>query len=612
MRYTLALAALAFLLDFSGAAARTWRSISGEYSVEAEFVSFKEGQVRLRRTGGRLITVPLEKLSPGDQQYVRSRAGRPSADASRTWTSNCGRYTTEAAAVSVEMGTVWLRKVDGTLIAVPLGDLSEADQKYIRALPYRAKRPDQELSDGVAADNSSGGQPETNGPQTVVLQLRRLEQVGRSARSRSPSDAAFRRTYPQSFSMQIGRGRADARPTTYARFVKKEPTEFHSEYPLRGVATLGTAQYGFVLDKAEPAAPGYGRLYFDVNHNGDLTDDSPIEVEPEEGGQPDSYSWHCFPRVDLRVPVGQTETDYAFFFTASWRKSSSYEYVSAMLNAAAYLEGNITLNGKQKHLVLLDLNSNGRFDDRCEVLRTGKPSGGEVYLRYGDTLLVGSNQKDFSRYGPTIGENQQYLSELVKIDGQFYKLEISATADRITLTPDRTPVGYVTNPNEGFRGTVYGDKGVVGISGAASGPIQLPVGEWRLLAYTINRPTLADAPRGGGYARTPYPPTVGQPARSARSQPTYATVSARCTGDYKPVRVGKAETVVMPFGPPYKPVVKVVSKSSTQVQLSLSIVGSAGEICNGLTVNGRRPPNPEFTICTPTGDEIEKGKFEYG
>ena len=42
---------------------RTWRDASGSFEVEATFVGSEEGKVTLKRKDGRLVTVPLEKLS---------------------------------------------------------------------------------------------------------------------------------------------------------------------------------------------------------------------------------------------------------------------------------------------------------------------------------------------------------------------------------------------------------------------------------------------------------------------------------------------------------------------------------------------------------------------
>lgn len=63
---------------------RTWTDSSGEFTVEAEFVDFVEGKVRLKRTDGRIITVPIEKLSEADQKFVRSQSAGPAESGDST------------------------------------------------------------------------------------------------------------------------------------------------------------------------------------------------------------------------------------------------------------------------------------------------------------------------------------------------------------------------------------------------------------------------------------------------------------------------------------------------------------------------------------------------
>ena len=129
----------------------------------------------------------------------------------------------------------------------------------------------------------------------------------------------------------------------FKRIVKKEP-KYITAHPFRGVVKLGGQEYAFVLDASPPKeepklkpgkekppaaakaaqaksvwaqqigavlgtptapaesrskAPRYNRLYFDLNHNGDLTDDKPIDAETTPGGvvMPADYSPLQFPRV---------------------------------------------------------------------------------------------------------------------------------------------------------------------------------------------------------------------------------------------------------------------------------------------------------------------------
>jgi len=52
---------------------RIWTDITGKYKVEAEFVDFKEGMVRLKKQDGSLLTVAIETLGNADQRYVKSQ-----------------------------------------------------------------------------------------------------------------------------------------------------------------------------------------------------------------------------------------------------------------------------------------------------------------------------------------------------------------------------------------------------------------------------------------------------------------------------------------------------------------------------------------------------------
>ena len=67
--------------------------------------------------------------------------------------------------------------------------------------------------------------------------------------------------------------------------VRKEPKEYHADHQLRAVATFGGKKYAFVLDKQSKTSQGYDRLYFDLNRNGDLTDDAPIDRKTPAAGQ---------------------------------------------------------------------------------------------------------------------------------------------------------------------------------------------------------------------------------------------------------------------------------------------------------------------------------------
>ena len=52
---------------------RTWTDSSGLYQVQARFVSYQDGVVRLLKANGVYTRVPFAKLSLADQDYVRAQ-----------------------------------------------------------------------------------------------------------------------------------------------------------------------------------------------------------------------------------------------------------------------------------------------------------------------------------------------------------------------------------------------------------------------------------------------------------------------------------------------------------------------------------------------------------
>jgi hypothetical protein len=520
--------------------------------------------------------------------------------------------------------------------------------------------------------------------ETCTLELKRLGPVDRSQPYTTPAQYMYRMTYPQHFYMQTGierpRALGGGETAEFSKVIKKEPGKYVAKYPFRGVMKLGTEQYGFVLDaiplkteekekKSEkdekeakaaekksllkelsealqpgaagpaaaqqPDAMAYSRLYFDFNHNGDLTDDKAVDVEQPKGGllrgYPQGYWRGEFPRIDVTVDVDGTKVDYSFLLTVYSQSSKDYSYVSASLNAAAYREGDITLDGKKRHLVLIDFNSNGRFDDELKIRDDVQTPDGQLYPTYGDVLLVDPDPKnaEFSGYDLTASGNRHSVSKLVNLDGKYYDLKVTPAGDKLTLTPSSLAVGHVTNPCESFRALVYSDKGLLKISGGKSKPAALPEGEWKLLSYTIEdtgteepKPKPETPPAGKKDAKQKERTLIqalaeaivgsAEPAVPAMSGPRFSVVSAQATKAYKAVKVRKGETATLPFGPPYKPVVKVRYFSGSEARLEMSLVGSAGEICSNLTVRGSRPDSPDFSIVNPKGDVVEQGKFKYG
>jgi hypothetical protein len=480
--------------------------------------------------------------------------------------------------------------------------------------------------------------------ETFKLELKRFREQTKPGAKEPATSAAYLQhlSSPQHFFMQIleketPKAVENEHTAEFKKIVKTEP-KYKSPQPFRGVATLGSEKYAFTLDSKDEKSGGYTRLYFDRNHNGDLTDDKVLEAEKTEGILTPSRASQ-FPPIDLTVTADAKKLEYGCVLSAYWHGAGQFKYVSASLIAAVYREGDVVLDGKKRPIVLIDANSNGRFDDELKVREDVQGGDGEVYSEPGDLLLVDPDPKTIGQRwfaSAAMGPGHP-VSKVLCIDGRFYDVKISAAGDTITLAPLRAEVGNVSSAHEGFHALLYSDRGAVKIACDKSAPTPLPAGEWKLLAYSIDRPGWKEPPRPAEKEKE-KPPKPAEPTKVERSllailmgavtgrsgddaeleigpvlQGGPTTVSATGAKNCPAVKVRAGQTVALPFGPPYKPLVKAYPLGDgRQVRLQLALAGAAGEICDDLMVRGARPAKPEFTIKNPKGEVVETGKFDYG
>lgn len=80
----------------SPARTRIWHDRTGQFKVEAEFLGFNQGKIRLHKLNGVVIEVAIEKMSHPDIQYLEEVTGRKLAP-SRSSRSNGARSGTNGA-----------------------------------------------------------------------------------------------------------------------------------------------------------------------------------------------------------------------------------------------------------------------------------------------------------------------------------------------------------------------------------------------------------------------------------------------------------------------------------------------------------------------------------
>lgn len=103
---------------------REWTSIDGR-SVQAGFQGFANGQVGLLMPNGQTVAVPMESLSPADQEWVLETVGF------RLWRNRDGQGI-RARLLGFDGETAQLENLRGQTAALPLEALHPEEQQYLR------------------------------------------------------------------------------------------------------------------------------------------------------------------------------------------------------------------------------------------------------------------------------------------------------------------------------------------------------------------------------------------------------------------------------------------------------------------------------------------------
>jgi len=113
-------------------AGRTWTDSSGTHRIEAEFVAVNEGQVKLRRSDGRVISVPVDKLSAEDQAHIASLAAPPADEPPRKRYEGLAAAQRDAAIEKLEARFAELRKLPANQMRLRAAEFREIREQLDR------------------------------------------------------------------------------------------------------------------------------------------------------------------------------------------------------------------------------------------------------------------------------------------------------------------------------------------------------------------------------------------------------------------------------------------------------------------------------------------------
>lgn len=358
------------------------------------------------------------------------------------------------------------------------------------------------------------------------------------------------------------------------------------------------ATFALVLDAANGQGPPYDRLYLDANNDEDLTNDPVIEAAdvtvPEEG-----YTTTFFPPVTLGIPK-QSGGPYAVALMGYYVKECpgcGQEHEGVAVSGACYWEGRARFGDQERRVVLLDGDCNGLFDER-------NPSTLEDMYGYGgDQIIILPDADEPVEMSADLLARATPLTRYVQAGKSFYEIRPAASGASLRVYTRRVPTGTIRVNATGYRLQFVGEHGPVVVESDERESC-LPVGKYRLREQAIRR---TDAE--GRLWEVQTSPQIMYRELTIETE----ALGRRPSRSTRGVLEVTADSVleIPAFGPPL--VMSLgASPQEDEVSISLSLAGENGDRVTSVTVNGERPPAPDFQIVSAAGKVIAQDQLEYG
>lgn len=228
--------------------------------------------------------------------------------------------------------------------------------------------------------------------------------------------------------------------TTRPAGVVKEPP--YRGTPYYGVVRIGNgprAETHFVMDFAPADRRADNRLYFDRNHNGDLTDDGDGVMQSVGKNLPGARVGPHFDVVPASWVVDGREThaDYGLMFLFGADRTG--DSLSMITRTAATRRGTIDVGGRPLQVVLVETEGKGNFEIATAVPAT-RENFGDRTIR---TMLLLLDVNGDGAFGAL----EVFDACLpVGVNGATYMAGSPIDGSRLTLTPTDRPAQVVTAP----------------------------------------------------------------------------------------------------------------------------------------------------------------------
>jgi hypothetical protein len=275
---------------------------------------------------------------------------------------------------------------------------------------------------------------------------------------------------PMAFQLQMGQPAREC-AAELNKQVKTYP-EFKSDKPFYGRTTfdMSLVQYGvgtdyyFAVDESGGTGKGYDRLYFDANHDLDLTNDgvlSPMENPPGQFarmGGPNSQE-SVFDYLEFDLDRGPGKPPVPLKVMPRFMLMSTRPMVTFVTPTAR--KGKIKLGSEELEAVL---SQSGTITGSYASPTTG--------------LFLGNTSSALP-----------FLCGWRNVNGTFYTFSSTASGDKLTVTPYTGPfggLGVAARGSDGKAGTVelgylIGENTMldIGKCRTGDGTLRIPVGDYR-------------------------------------------------------------------------------------------------------------------------------------
>jgi len=357
-----------------------------------------------------------------------------------------------------------------------------------------------------------------------------------------------------------------AQPT----YASKKP--YYALFPLGSgspTGELGTRIVAF--DRSKPKAQAYDLLYIDRDGDQDLAEEKPVRATRSK----DNVTY--FEPVTLTVSL-EGKTRQVGVRVRSLNFGSGGAPAIVFFDPASCLEGTVRLSGKPCKVALVDGDLSGVFGDA-------------VSSRGGDRLLIDLNGN--GRYDPRgsfpipAAQEIRPLSECWQVGTKWWQATVADDQRSLAVEPVEVQYGelHCRGPQLTALQLISKRYGVF-TPGLKAGAARLPVGE-----HWVESVQLA--------------------AKDERGRRWQLSASRLMGGDGS-IAITAEQPAELDFSKPLVGSVRAQKQARGQVRLGLELKTAGGQQVSSLTVGGRLPPEPTFTITDASGKQVDSGKFEYG